>query len=150
MEGLLADLVAEAVRVDTPVVEVEAGVERMLGSFDIDVLAPARRFASDNDGSLVLLVTARRSILLPGDVEAVAQRELPAVRPDVLVVPHHGAATTDLRWLTEVVPEVAVLSYGENRFGHPHADVLAVLDAAGATIRHTHLEGDVVIPLGAP
>ena len=150
MEGLLADLVAEAARVDTPVVEVEAGVERMLGSFDIDVLAPARRFASDNDGSLVLLATARRSILMPGDVEAVAQRELPDVRPDVLVVPHHGAATTDLRWLAEVVPEVAVLSYGENRFGHPHADVLAVLDAAGATIRHTHLEGDVVIPMGAP
>ena len=42
----------------------------------------------------------------------------------------------------------AVLSYGPNAFGHPHRDVVAVLREAGATVHHTHLDGDIVLPLG--
>jgi competence protein ComEC len=150
VEGLLEDLTTAASKAGTPVVEVEAGAGLVFGSFDIEVLAPARRFASDNDGSLVLMVSGGRSILLPGDIEAIGQRELPEIHPDVLVVPHHGSATTDLRWLGDLVPELAIVSYGENRFGHPHPDVLAMLDRSGATVRHTHIEGDIVIPLGPP
>ena len=87
-------------------------------------------------------------MLLPADIEAVAQRELPPVRPDAMVVPHHGSSTTDLAWLEGALGYTAVLSYGENTYGHPHPDVLAVLEASGATVHHTMLEGDVTIPLG--
>lgn len=146
--GPLGDLLEAAGAVGTPVRAVGVGTLAQLGDFSIKVLGPARRYKSDNDGSVVLLVQAGRSLLLPGDAEATAQAEMEPVRADVLVVPHHGSATTDLTWLEATVQGEAVLSYGENRYGHPHPDVVSLLDALGVATRHTAIDGDVVIPLG--
>lgn len=148
MAGPIGDLVAAADVAGTPVESVGSGTSALLGEITIEVLGPARRYKSDNDGSVVMLVRAGRSVLLPGDAEATAQLELPPVRPDVLVVPHHGSATTDLRWLAATVQGEAILSYGDNRYGHPHADVVGVLDALGVVTRHTAVDGDIVVPLG--
>jgi competence protein ComEC len=142
------DVLEDAARAGVPVREVGRGVAFALGRIGIEVIGPSRRYLGDNDGSIVLLASWRRSMLLPADIEAVAQRELPPVRPDAMVVPHHGSSTTDLAWLEGALGSMAVLSYGENTYGHPHPDVLAVLDASGATVHHTMLEGDVTIPLG--
>lgn len=147
-DPLLGRLASLAVDRGIPVRRVEQGHRRRVGSFMLDVLGPARRFLSDNDGSVVILATARRTALLPGDIEAVAQATLPPVRPDVLIVPHHGSATTDPRWLARTVGPVAVLSYGPNRYGHPSGDILDVLTESGAIVHHTHFEGDIVISLG--
>jgi competence protein ComEC len=148
VEGPLSDLVEAAGVVGAPVRPVGAGSIAQLGELSIEVLGPERRYKSANDGSVVLLVRAARSLLLPGDVEAVAQADLGPVRADVLVVPHHGSATTDLTWLEATVGLEAVLSYGENRYGHPHPDVVALLDRLGVDTRHTAIDGDVVVPLG--
>lgn len=131
-----------------PVRRVSGGFRATIGAFSIEVLGPTRRFLSDNDGSVVLLVTASRTALLPGDIGAIAQNELPHVRPDILVVPHHGAATSDLGWLERTDPDIAILSYGPNTYGHPHPDVVGVLSEMGIVIRHTDIEGDIVVPLG--
>jgi competence protein ComEC len=144
----VAGLAGEAASAsNTDIVEVGRGDRFHVGSVRVEVLSPHRRFASENDGSIVLLLTADVTLLLPGDIESVGQRELPAVQPDVIVVPHHGSATTDLRWLTSTVGEMAVLSYGPNTYGHPHPDVLAVLGGTGVDVRSTATEGDVSIPL---
>jgi competence protein ComEC len=118
-----------------------------IGAVTLRPLGPLRRYAGDNDGSVVLWVEAGRSLLLAGDVEAIAQRELPPVRPDVLLVPHHGSATTDLEWLEETLGERAVVSVGENSYGHPAPAVMAVLVESGAAVSVTAEVGDVVIPL---
>jgi competence protein ComEC len=128
---------------------VSRGRDRFIGSFEIEVLGPIRRYQAENDGSVSLLVSAGRTVFLGGDIEAVAQNDVPSIRPDVLVVPHHGSRTTDLDWLRDTVDSLAVLSYGENRYGHPHPDVVAVLTDAGATVRHTYLEGDITVGLGS-
>lgn len=148
MDEALDGLALIASQREIPVRRVAGGFRAMIGAFSIDVLGPNRRFLSDNDGSVVLLVTAGRSALLPGDIGAVAQRELPYVRPDVLVVPHHGAATSDLGWLERTDPDLAILSYGPNTYGHPHPDVVGVLSEMGSVVRHTDMEGDIVVPLG--
>jgi competence protein ComEC len=111
-------------------------------------LGPRRRYATDNDGSVVLWVEAAgRSILLPGDAGAVAQGELPAVRPDVLLVPHHGSASSAPDWIERTVGEVAVVSVGENTYGHPAPEIMGLLDLLGVEVRLTMVEGDVSIPL---
>ncbi len=143
-ESLLVAAVAQGVLVE----RVELGWAAEIGSFDLEVLSPARRFADINDESIVLRVEAGFvSALLTGDIEATAQRELGVIDADILKVPHHGAATTDLRWLSGSVAPTAVISVGDNNFGHPHPDVLGVLAAAGADVRRTDLEGDVVLAL---
>ena len=119
-----------------------------LGEVVLRPLGPMRRFAGDNDGSIVLLASAERTMLLAGDAEAVAQQELPVIRPDILLVPHHGSATTDPRWLRDVVGETAVVSVGPNSYGHPAAETMAVLEDAGTEVLVTAEEGDVTIRLG--
>ncbi len=146
--GLLGEAIDEAESAGVPVLRVGAGLVRSTQSIHIEVLGPQRRYQGENDGSVTMLVSAGRTALLGGDIEAVAQTELPEISPDILVVPHHGSATTDLGWLRRVVGTLAVLSYGENRYGHPHPDVLAVLEASGAEVRHTYLEGDISVGLG--
>ncbi len=141
------DLVAVAEQSGVPVETVQAGDQIKVGTIAIDVLSPSRRYASDNDGSIVLFLKTPVSMLLPGDIERVAQLELPEVYPDVLVVPHHGSGTTDRGWLARTLGPVAVLSYGPNRFGHPHADIIDVLRSSHAVVRETNVDGDITIPL---
>ncbi len=119
-----------------------------MGDVTIEVLAPLRRYDAENDESIVLWVEGpSRTMLLAGDVEAVAQRELPPVRPDVLLVPHHGSATTDVGWLTATAGEVAIISVGANTYGHPAPVVLGALEQVGVRTFITRRDGDVVVSL---
>lgn len=145
--ALLVEATATARRAGINVLEVDRGMRFSLSTMQIEIMGPRRRYAAENDGSVVLWVTSGRSVFLGGDVEKVAQRDLPPLRPDVMVVPHHGSRSNDLGWLARTVGQMAILSYGDNRYGHPHPEVLAVLEDANTEVRHTYLEGDVVISL---
>ena len=99
---------------------------------------PAGIEKNANNGSLALrLDYGELSFLLTGDIEADAERHLVAVtgdklRADVLKVGHHGSRTsTTQAFLDAVKARSAVISAGrENRYGHPHADVLRRLESA--------------------
>jgi competence protein ComEC len=145
LQLLVAEMEAAGVPVEVP----GPGWEAQVGAFSIEVLGPKRRYASPNDASLVLRVEAEGTIvLLPGDVEAVAQADLGPLPTDVLKVPHQGSATSDLDWLTACAPRLAVISVGPNDFGHPSAEVVAALEAAGAVVLRTDREGEVTVRLG--
>ena len=110
--------------------------------------------APENNGSLVLRTRAEgRTLLLTGDVEAAAERDLVAsgadLGADVLKVPHHGSRTsTTPAFLGRVAPRVALVGVGRrNRFGHPAPDVLRRLAAAGARVFRTDLDGDLALTL---
>jgi competence protein ComEC len=89
--------------------------------------------------------------LVPGDAESNVLGRLGLGVHDVLVVPHHGSSDTGLaRVLTRIRPTLAVVSAGAgNRHGHPAADTLAALTAAGSRIARTDEDGDVAIGAGA-
>jgi competence protein ComEC len=148
-EGEAFEEVMEAAgRTGVPVEVPSPGWRARIGSFSIKVLGPLRRYASPNDQSLVLLVEVHGlSVLFPGDIEAIAQRELGPVSADIMKVPHQGAATSDLGWLAESAGSVAVISVGPNRYGHPSGHVVETLDEAGAEVLRTDLEGDIEVPL---
>lgn len=144
-------LLTLAERKGIPTVVPGVGDRIRLGDVEVEVLGPRRRYASPNDQSIVLRVTsASVSVLLPGDIEARAQRELGTVRADVLKVPHQGSATSDIGWLTSVGASLAVISVGPNDFGHPSPSVVEALEGSGARVIRTDEYGDVVIPLYSP
>ncbi|MDP9495474.1 MAG: ComEC/Rec2 family competence protein, partial [Actinomycetota bacterium] len=119
-----------------------------LGGVTLTVLGPLRRYASPNDQSIVLLVDGpARSMLLTGDIETFAQGDLGPLHADVLKVPHQGAATSNPNWLKEVGADLAVISVGPNDFGHPVDWVIETLEEAGAVVKRTDRDGDVVVPL---
>ena len=141
-------VLAELARAGVPAEVPRPGWQAAVGSFTIDVLGPVRRYVSPNDGSLVLRVTAGdTTVLLAGDIEAIAQRELGVIAADVLKVPHQGAATSDPDWLAATAPRLALISVGPNSFGHPAPEVVATLEAAGAEVRRTDHDGDLVVRL---
>ena len=144
----LAAIAAEAERRGASVRHRRAGDVAFIGSFHISVMGPRRRYAGDNNGSIVLWVEAgTKTLLLAGDVEAVAQRELRPPRPDVMLVPHHGSSTTDLKWLARTVGPEAIISVGPNRFGHPSPLVVAELDALGVRVRTTMNAGSIDVSM---
>ena len=147
--GELVDrLVDDAAAAGVQVEWIDAGSPRYtLGAITIEPIGPKRRYASDNDGSIVVWVEAARSMLLGGDIEAIAQTELPAVRPDFLLVPHHGSGSTDAQWLADTVGDTAVVSVGENRYGHPLPEIMTILERSGAEVLVTAEEGDVTVKL---
>jgi len=129
--------------------------ERRVGGVRVTVLWPCPRFdpgLGPNDNSLVIrLRHEARSILFTGDVEALAERALvdsPSdLRADVLKVPHHGSRTSSSApFLQRVGPVIAVASQGRrNRYGHPHASVVARYAARGVPLLRTDRDGGVVI-----
>jgi competence protein ComEC len=87
-----------------------------------------------NNNSVVLsLYAGRVSFLLTGDIEQEAEFELIArgsnLSGTVLKVGHSGSKTsTTAEFLAEVSPRVAVISVGENSFGHPSGEVIGRLE----------------------
>ncbi|GMQ97648.1 MAG: hypothetical protein BMS9Abin17_0148 [Acidimicrobiia bacterium] len=146
---LLRGVTDAAVRASVPVREVQAGHRISIGSIAVEVVSPTRRYASDNDGSIAILATSQRSVLIPGDIEAVAQADLPALSPNVLVIPHHGSASSDIRWITRTVGQIAIVSYGVNTYGHPSSQIMKALRDANVEVRETFTEGDISVSLSS-
>ena len=113
----------------------------------------ADRTARANNQSCVLRVEAPGGrVLLTGDIERAAERELlmrsPALLPaDALIVPHHGSATSSTpEFVKQVAPRHAVFAVGyRNRFGHPREDVLARYRDAGSELLRTDAAGAILL-----
>lgn len=90
------------------------------------------------------------SILLTGDIGFSTESELLDTHSDidstVLKVGHHGSRyASSEEFLFAVKPEIAVITVGENSYGHPSADTLNRLNNVGADIYRTDLDGLVEI-----
>lgn len=103
-----------------------------------------------NDASCVLEVNAGGyRALLTGDIEAATERRLAGSESigavDVVVVPHHGSKTSSSQvFVDRSGPRFAVVSAGyRNRWGMPHADVVARWEASGAVVRTTATSGAI-------
>lgn len=119
-----------------------------LGEVTIEVAGPLRSYADTNDQSIVLVVSGPAGeVLFTGDIQAIAQSELELGEPWVLKVPHHGSDSSDLAWLADHAGRLAVISVGDNDYGHPDPEVVAVLERAGAEVHRTDREGELVVSL---
>lgn len=91
-----------------------------------------------NELSMVVQVSyAGRSVLFTGDLGLRYEaEEYPDC--DVLKVAHHGSKySTGERLLSSARPEIAVISVGYNRYGHPTQEALSRLQEAGAQVYRT-------------
>lgn len=98
-----------------------------------------------NDASIVAkLVFGQRSFLLTGDAGIKTENILlgfpeGTLDADVLKVGHHGSRTsTSLPFAREASPIYAIISAGkDNSYGHPHREVINILNSVGAKIKST-------------
>jgi len=138
----------------TAVYQIKAGDVLKDASTRISCLHPGKgeTYEDPNAGSLVLRIDyGEFSMLLTGDLEEEGEKwilekyRLDAC--DILKAGHHGSKTsTSEEWLSAVRPKLTLISCGENNsYGHPHAETLERLEAAGSHILSTPEEGAVTI-----
>jgi competence protein ComEC len=133
-----------------------AGLQWRWDDVQFEILHPP--IGSDlrgNNASCVLKVSGRHgSLLLPGDIEAKAERQLvererEALASQVLVVPHQGSKTSSTRaFIKAVKPQFALFSSGYlNPFKHPHAQVKARYERHQARLYNSAVHGAVEVQL---
>ena len=120
------------------------------GDTEISVFGPVVP-DSGNESSLAILFRHETcDILITGDRSDFGERlllktaDIPQV--DILVAGHHGSKhSTSEELLAAVKPEIAVISVGENYYGHPTQEVLMRLSAVGAVVYRTDIHGNIVL-----
>lgn len=106
--------------------------------------------AAGNDDSLVMrIVDGHLAWMLTGDIERPIERSLvddgDPLACDFLKVAHHGSktSTTD-GFVAAAHPRFAAISVGfDNSYGHPAAEVVDRLEAAGAVVYRTDRDGAI-------
>ena len=106
---------------------------------------------SNNTSIISKLVFGKNSFLFTGDAYKNVEGELinkkAEIGSDVLKVSHHGSKTSSSEeFIKSVSPQIAVISAGiGNKYGHPHQEVLELLEKYDIKILRTDKDSDIKI-----
>lgn len=150
MATFLGEIASEGVRTR----RLAAGDVFRVGPARLTVLEPPPGYvggelASNDDSMVVRLSLGGNSMLLEGDAQAAGEDWMLEhglnVSSSILKVGHHGSNTSSsAAFLAAVHPKVAVISVGlGNGYGLPNPQALARLQASGARVFRTDLDGAV-------
>ncbi|MBE5774159.1 MAG: DNA internalization-related competence protein ComEC/Rec2 [Clostridiales bacterium] len=140
---------ALAERMNVEIVELRAGdVIGLSRNTKATVYAPAENLLTTDSNALSMVLFVEHeglTALFTGDIPSEYEPcDLP--RADVLKIAHHGAReSTSPQLLEDVQPAYAVISVGENKFGHPSEEVLDRLQSIHANILRTDRLGAITI-----
>lgn len=125
-------------------VVVSEKLEFKVGEVEVVIFAPLKIYSTTNSMSLVVKVSyLSKSFLFCGDIQNEAEQDLvlkygEQLDCDVLKVAHHGSSSsTSQEFVNVVTPEYAVISVGNNSYGHPKLEVIERLQLAGASVYST-------------
>jgi competence protein ComEC len=153
-DGLQAVLDGAIADEQVPEQHPRAGASYTVGDLRLDILSPDRCWTgtesdTNNDAIVVRVSRGDDVVLLATEPEEPAQEWLLEtgvdLTADVLKVPHHGAATSIPEFFQAVHAQVAVVSVGENTYGHPVPSTLAAIEATGAEVWRTDQHGTVTV-----
>lgn len=128
-----------------------AGEKFPLGSAKIEIVDAST--LEQNDSIVLLITYGKTRFLFTGDIGENAQRRVfqkypnGAEKPlkiDLMKMPHHGAEVLIL-FVQTFMPEYAVISVGQNNYGHPNQRTLEMLDQAEVKVYRTDQNGDIIV-----
>lgn len=135
---------------EIPICYLEATDEVDYGCLNIKCLAPNQSitYEDGNDNSLVCRLSyGDFSALLTGDRSITQDPNIYSeIEPVTLLkVSHHGSRTgTSKAMLLNLKPRYAMISCGRaNRYGHPHQEVVDLLEETGTKVSRTDIEGAI-------
>ncbi len=146
--------------------EARAGQRIFANDFHISTLYPVESIKGEkvkdlNAVSVINLFNFKDKykFLFMGDAYSAQEKELLSyckeanncdeLKVDVLKVGHHGSKTsTSDAFLEKTMPKIAVIMAGrDNRYGHPHYEVIERLENFNINIMRTDRDGDIVFNL---
>lgn len=129
------------------------------GDMTITCLYPKgnERYEDRNEASLALYITSNQfGSLFCGDITEKGEQELcekirnyDSNRIQVMKASHHGSSTSNSEELLDCIkPEVEIISCGlNNRYGHPHKEVIERLRERNIRIYQTSRDGAITIKI---
>lgn len=151
-DTLRREIVALAETQGTEVLYLTDDYTLPFGTATLQLYAPLGDGGTNEEGLSVLCTAGDFDALITGDMNQTVERRLVKYGnlPDIelLVAGHHGskyAVSEEL--LLAVRPETAAISVGYNTYGHPAAETLERLGAAGCDIYRTDLMGTVIFTI---
>ncbi len=119
----------------------------------IYVLNPAPKlFKTENQNSLVLKVFKNnKSFLLTGDIDKKVEEYLfnkykEFLKSDFILIPHHGSKySSSENFLRLFANSFAIIQVGKNKYGHPHKEVVNILNKLNIKYWRTDLQGTLII-----
>ncbi|MGM9521667.1 MAG: DNA internalization-related competence protein ComEC/Rec2 [Oscillospiraceae bacterium] len=144
------DIISLASDEGIDIIYVGQDMEAQLGDTKVYLYAPLGSQSENERGVCMLVSQDKFETLITGDVNSSIERLLigHTSLPDIecLIVGHHGSKYSTCEELLETVtPEIAIISVGENTYGHPTEEVLERLTASGIEIYRTDLLGDISV-----
>lgn len=131
--------------------KVKSGDQLNYKDFSFHVVSPKTLTESKNNDSLVLWAKiGGLRWMFTGDAEINSEEQIiksyPALKADVLKVGHHGSkGSTSEKFLDAIDPSYAIVSAGyNNRYQHPHKEVVEKLLSRNINILRTDLDGAVL------
>lgn len=102
----------------------------------------------NNVSSIILFKYDKSNFLFTGDLEKDSSENMlstnPEVKANVVKVPHHGSKDAfNENLYKKTQPQYAVISVGENKYGHPYRPLLDFLDKSGIKYLRTDQKGDI-------
>lgn len=142
-----------------PVYYISANEQLQFGDWQLVCLYPEKNKVSEskNNSSLVWYASCGNfTALFTGDVEKEGEQDIlqsemlkqyEIANIDLLKVAHHGSKTSSSAAFLEVIqPKCAVISCGENnRYGHPHEEVVERLESIDSKILSTTDRGQITV-----
>ena len=148
--GVKDRLLAMAKQYGMTVCYVDETMQLPMGEATLQLYPPLGEGDLNEQGLVVLCSAGDFDLLITGDMAGntellLTQRyDLPDV--EALVVGHHGSKySTNREFLEEIMPEVALISVGDNSYGHPTDAVLARLACKGIEVYRTDRQGNILL-----
>lgn len=122
-----------------------------IGGVIVKFIQPEKDYSDNNEDSIVTYLDYKNAeFIFTGDIEAETEKDMLSQNLinniDFISVPHHGSKySSTLEFVKKSDPEYAVVSVGENSYGHPTDDALNKYLSIGAKIYRTDKLGNIVI-----
>ncbi|MDR2502051.1 MAG: ComEC/Rec2 family competence protein, partial [Oscillospiraceae bacterium] len=142
------EILALALLHGVDIIFAEERLELTLGSARI-TLYPPEGIGSGNERCLAAVISRGEwDVLVTGDLDGDGEEyltesyDLPDV--EVLIAGHHGSKYSSTEaFLSATRPETALISVGENNYGHPSRETILRLRAFGCAVYRTDINGNV-------
>lgn len=147
---LAAEVLALAEESGTEAVLVEDPLPAALGEAVLTIYPPVGVGEANEEGLTIVCSVRDFDLLITGDMdgetEAALTRTYALPDIEVLLAGHHGSKYAASQALLEAAaPEVGIISVGPNSFGHPTAEAMGRMAAAGMDLYRTDWQGNILI-----